>query len=54
MSICSILRNNKSVIVDYLKNTTKGLHGAVAGRYLTSQLLILAGPDTESATSTRY
>ena len=54
MSICLILRNNNIVIVNSLKNTTKGLHDAVAGRYLTSQLLILAGPDTESATSTRY
>ena len=54
MSICLILRNNKINIVNSLKNTTKGLHGAVAGRYLTSQLLILAGPDTKSATSTRY
>ena len=54
MSICLILRNNKIVIVNSLKNTTKGLHDAVAGRYLTIQLLILARPDSKSATSSHY
>ncbi len=53
MSICLILQNNKFVIINYLKNTKKRLYGAAAGKYLTSQLLALARPGTESATSFR-
>ena len=54
MSVYLILQNNKFVIINYLKNKTKGLHGDAAGRYLTLQLLLLARPNTKSATSTCY